>query len=184
MIRRRLFTLASALGLLMCMATVVLWVRSYWAADRLMWLEEESRGTFGPCPPHVSAVVGFCAHGQLLFGAFIQKNEGAEEWSGGWFYDKNPTVGFAVRSGDTLFDHAGLEIRRYPFRDLTGYSVTGPLWLILLFTAITPALWWWKRLRHVRTGVCPTCGYDLTGNTSGVCPECGTAVAGKSEGVA
>jgi hypothetical protein len=22
-------------------------------------------------------------------------------------------------------------------------------------------------------GLCPTCGYDLTGNTSGVCPECG-----------
>ena len=24
-----------------------------------------------------------------------------------------------------------------------------------------------------RKGLCPDCGYDLTGNASGVCPECG-----------
>jgi hypothetical protein len=24
-------------------------------------------------------------------------------------------------------------------------------------------------------GLCPECGYDLTGNVSGVCPECGAA---------
>ena len=28
------------------------------------------------------------------------------------------------------------------------------------------------RLRRARE-LCPTCGYDLTGNVSGVCPECG-----------
>jgi hypothetical protein len=32
----------------------------------------------------------------------------------------------------------------------------------------------WRRRR--RTGGCPNCGYDLTGNVSGVCPECGTLV--------
>lgn len=25
-------------------------------------------------------------------------------------------------------------------------------------------------------GLCPTCTYNLTGNTSGICPECGTAI--------
>lgn len=25
-------------------------------------------------------------------------------------------------------------------------------------------------------GICPACGYNLTGNTSGVCPECGTKI--------
>src|SRR5687768_8408087 len=30
---RRLFTLLSALSLLLCVATVVLWVRSYWVSD-------------------------------------------------------------------------------------------------------------------------------------------------------
>lgn len=29
--------------------------------------------------------------------------------------------------------------------------------------------------RLVDLGLCSSCGYDLTGNTSGVCPECGTS---------
>ncbi|MDB5171993.1 MAG: hypothetical protein JWN51_766 [Phycisphaerales bacterium] len=28
-------------------------------------------------------------------------------------------------------------------------------------------------LRRVVAGLCPICGYDLTGNVSGTCPECG-----------
>jgi hypothetical protein len=30
-----------------------------------------------------------------------------------------------------------------------------------------------RRLARAKGGLCPTCGYNLTGNTSGVCPECG-----------
>jgi hypothetical protein len=31
------------------------------------------------------------------------------------------------------------------------------------------------RAKH-RPGLCPSCRYNLTGNTSGACPECGTPV--------
>jgi hypothetical protein len=40
-----------------------------------------------------------------------------------------------------------------------------------------------RRLRRYRgiirteRGLCPRCGYDLTGNVSGTCPECGTVPA-------
>ena len=47
-------------------------------------------------------------------------------------------------------------------------------------TAIFAALWSLIVLRgpairafRRRRGLCPACGYDLTGNTTGVCPECG-----------
>ncbi len=30
-----------------------------------------------------------------------------------------------------------------------------------------------RRWRRCRKGLCPACGYNLTGNVSGVCPECG-----------
>ena len=30
------------------------------------------------------------------------------------------------------------------------------------------------------SGCCPTCGYDLTANTSGVCPECGRKIEASS----
>jgi hypothetical protein len=55
------------------------------------------------------------------------------------------------------------------------------------FFLLLPLIWLWVRLaeawarrRERLKGCCPTCHYDLTGNSSGVCPECGTAV---SEGV-
>ena len=50
--------------------------------------------------------------------------------------------------------------------------------------AVGSAAWWiWVRPTELRErrahmkffGICPHCGYRLTGNTSGVCPECGQA---------
>ena len=31
-------------------------------------------------------------------------------------------------------------------------------------------------------GICSTCNYDLTGNTSGICPECGAPISGGKPG--
>src|SRR5688500_10199075 len=30
-----------------------------------------------------------------------------------------------------------------------------------------------RREASMKAGLCPSCGYDLTGNVSGTCPECG-----------
>jgi hypothetical protein len=62
------------------------------------------------------------------------------------------------------------------------YLIAVPYWLPVLITAIMPS--WWvalqrrRRLRawRSRAGLCVSCGYDLTGNTSGVCPECGNNI--------
>ena len=58
--------------------------------------------------------------------------------------------------------------------------VAVPYWLVALSAALPPALWAARRAAGVRrrrraasAGLCPRCGYDLTGNVSGVCPECG-----------
>jgi len=48
--------------------------------------------------------------------------------------------------------------------------------------ALLPVVWvliWWLKRRRPHEGICWTCHYDLTGNTSGVCPECGTAIKSK-----
>jgi uncharacterized paraquat-inducible protein A len=34
-----------------------------------------------------------------------------------------------------------------------------------------------KHRARTTSDSCPTCSYNLTGNTSGVCPECGTKIA-------
>jgi hypothetical protein len=48
---------------------------------------------------------------------------------------------------------------------------------ICLFVGSHRLVRFWSRLRTAgirdKLGVCPECGYDLTGNTSGTCPECG-----------
>jgi hypothetical protein len=33
-----------------------------------------------------------------------------------------------------------------------------------------------ERNERFSRGLCPSCGYDLTANTSGICPECGTRI--------
>src|SRR5438876_7748538 len=40
-VRRRLFNLAATVSLVLCVATVALWMRSYWTSDFLLW---RSRG--------------------------------------------------------------------------------------------------------------------------------------------
>jgi hypothetical protein len=60
-----------------------------------------------------------------------------------------------------------------------------PIWWPLAADSLLYAGAWWplllagtsmhRLLRHHRLshGLCPTCRYDLTGNTTSVCPECG-----------
>ena len=56
-------------------------------------------------------------------------------------------------------------------------DVSLPMWpLIVLIGVPTGLAFMQRRRRHQLPGYCPTCGYNLTGNTSGVCPECGDRI--------
>lgn len=51
---------------------------------------------------------------------------------------------------------------------LPAWTVVGSVVLMPLLLGLpSPAM---------RPGMCPSCGYNLPGNTSGVCPECGTRI--------
>ena len=58
-----------------------------------------------------------------------------------------------------------------------GHVVTIPFWLIIaVFSPFAFLQWRRTYLDRRLPGHCPTCHYDLTGNTTGVCPECGGKV--------
>jgi len=63
-------------------------------------------------------------------------------------------------------------------------SVFLPYWCVVVLTIPLPAIWLIQKRRHTRflnRSLCRSCGYNLTGNTSGVCPECGGAIKQKIE---
>jgi hypothetical protein len=62
-------------------------------------------------------------------------------------------------------------------------EVTLPFWVLVSLFALCPLLFVAYRARErsqarrcAKAGHCPSCNYNLTGNTSGICPECGIAI--------
>jgi hypothetical protein len=148
--RRKLFTVVSLLSLLLCVATVVLWVRSYWIVDIWVLFSGGKRPSPQGNLVHVWEIAitrGACTILHLI--AVDGRAIAVHHFSG--------------RATDAVNT---LERGR-------GARVVSLLMPTLVFS-ILPALWLWLRSPR-RLGHCDNCGYDLTGNTSGVCPECGTA---------
>lgn len=80
--------------------------------------------------------------------------------------------------GEDRIAFPGIKWTTYLFFGARYNSLTISLWLLLPLFAAYPLLAFTRGpLRHHhrrRRGLCPQCGYNLTGNESGRCPECGT----------
>jgi hypothetical protein len=168
---RRLFTVLSALSLVLCAATVVLWVRSYWRSDFVGWS--------GP-----SRVAG-----SLSVQGMIRVDHATypAPWQG-WRMQSSPRSdlpgGLSAEAS-----HPGNKIRLlgagyreidYGDGSALRRSVYLPHWMLAGVAALGPAAWAcvaWRRSRRRPAGLCLACGYDLRA-TPGRCPECGTAAAG------
>jgi hypothetical protein len=203
-IRRPLFNIASTVSLLLCVATVVLWVRSYHHHDCAWKFVGQNRNLFSSA----IRVVVMNERPGLLFVGWSGENSVGGNWAVSLpppepaeaDYNAN-VVNAAFGNGvEREFNGPGIHYVR-----LTGCLSSPHIWLswldspttvrfivvryiwLAFLTAILPivtlAAAQIKRLRRLRgsdgDGFCPTCGYNLTANTSGVCPECGTAVSRK-----
>ena len=66
---------------------------------------------------------------------------------------------------------------RKPFTFAIGF----PLWFVFVAFAAAPTIAFIRgparRWRRRKRGLCPNCGYDLTGTVSGVCSECAHPIA-------
>jgi len=158
--RRRVLTIVSALSLLLCVGTCVLWVRSYWVMD--------SVGSFRNA--------GDIAYLSSLRGelSLIWSNH-PEHW-GQWHYQAEPLLDLhgEYPSRITPIRTFALPDPRNPWA--RGIEVSD--WSVVLLLGLAPAgsvLAGVRRRRHGArraAGHCPSCGYDLRA-TPDRCPECG-----------
>ena len=180
--KRGLFTTLSTLSLLLCVAVVGLWVRSYRWTDSLAWPGADGWRSVGSASVYVVLQLNW------------EESPNVSGDGGGLRYQRmgaysapHYAVAYGpVRPGDTFVGWELGDAGWYTVRNVNGVrSVTGvaPFWCIALAIALLPLSWLSVRLRsHLRqrrerrTGLCPTCGYDLRA-TPNRCPECGAAPA-------
>jgi hypothetical protein len=164
--KRRLLNVLTALSLLLFVAVVAVWVRSYFAAE-YVWYQPAGRvieliATKGKLECYRAR---FGANSRFAFTERFGRRPGPP-WDivpggpgspGGWNFAGFGHVRVVDASGDVTMDVV-------------------PLWALVLAAAVAPALGLRRRLlrrARGRTGLCPVCGYDLRA-TPDRCPECGT----------
>jgi len=181
-VARRLFTLTSALSLLLCLAVCVLWARSYQLMDEVTWR-------------HIGGVRwARTSKAHLEVGAYVTNSAPSQPGdSFGFKYRReranlpmNPFLYLGPDVGDMNFSWERGDFAWYSKSNaVTGYldaELIVPFWGIAAVMAVTPlgwtTLWWRSRVRNRRyksLGLCPFCGYDLRATPSR-CPECGKPV--------
>jgi hypothetical protein len=171
--KRRLRNFLPALSLLLCVAVVALWARSFDSAD-VLEIPHRSNRSAGV----VSARGGVKLY--VISRVWVHRTDRpAERWlvrtgmparaAADWGQGALGMLGF--RRGVSfhwLFSPFGEERS-------TSHWVVLPYWLLLLAAAVPVLSRMYVRrraARRSRLSLCPRCGYDLRA-TPGRCPECG-----------
>jgi hypothetical protein len=175
--RLRIILIAATLfSLLLCLATLALWIRSYWRHDVRLT-------KFGPTQRSVELVRG-ALHVYRIDTAYAYPaaDQGVHWYSAPVFptdtidgrYQARARAwqlaGFAVIEGDAREGMIYAGEPPIPYR-----AVVIPLWAIATpFAALAGfgAMRLRARRSRARQGLCPTCGYDCRA-TPDRCPECG-----------
>jgi hypothetical protein len=163
--RGRLFGFLTILSLLLCLATVGLWVRSYWRLDGLVHIS--IHGTSGEF--RIESI-----HGELKTTVWHWPRPGSVP---GWrYYTVSHPRNYAAESLNwPAVSFPGFRYQTFSGRGISYRGIFFPHWFLALLFAILPMM----RLRAIlrtrrrhRAGLCEHCGYDLRA-TPDRCPECG-----------
>jgi hypothetical protein len=178
---RHMFTVGSALSLLLLIATCTLWVRSNWCSDHLFWWSPNGYYVLGTARGHFTVqlnpgdVSGHSTKQHRM--EYKRMSTWAAPSSAQAYNYLNPAVRFST------YELAGMGLYIVHGRSSMS-SVTGvlPFWIVAASSAVLPVGWtvqWFRSRRRRKVGVCATCGYDLRA-TPDRCPECGTAATPES----
>jgi hypothetical protein len=195
-VRRRLVNLLTAISLLLCVATMVLWARSYSGASsisRTQVRSNDGRGTKNRTHEIQLGVgqIRFVIRDQtvLHIGRFNPPWNGQlpstrpADMTAHWSYIPRGTTSIGEIEPGSVWDRLGFN-RRTSGWVTSSASVdyrtwTIPIWLLTLLLAVPPALrapGIYSQRQRKLLGQCIACGYDLRA-TPDRCPECGAIVA-------
>ena len=182
--KRVLFTIVSAVSLLLFLAVVGVWIRSFWIRDIFSYVDKSRdahliqsiRGRLHILSDFVGTAQGpFFSHREDLLSRDAI-------WNGG-------TSGYPVKV-EWHLDHVWQNYSRnhmaFVPANMSRLFMTNhrliviPYWSPALLFSILPTLWIWRSIKsgHRRKlGHCPECNYDLRA-TPERCPECGWTPAG------
>ena len=176
--RRRLFTAVTIGSLLLCVATVVLWLRSYWAADCVLRISEQYESHWFTDSRW----------------ALVSEYGGLELWH---YRARQRIVDITgdlepAGKSQVRYEYSRLKPGHGPLRwrfgigradqsiqpDLVYKAVGLSHWLLvsILGLSVVLALNGRSRSRYQGHSFCRRCGYDLRG-TPDRCPECGTVIS-------
>jgi hypothetical protein len=188
--KRHLLNVLTALSLLLCVAVVSAWVRSFWASENVGYAAswDEWSDAAGMYATRTTVETGFSA-GMIRGEAWLTHVRVEDTLGGGFWFSANPRSGPERLSGwyrtrgrprSTLASNswdwhgAGFALRRARVQDLGAgipASVTGryaavviPAWFLATLTAAQPAVWVTRRLRLRR---------KRQRTLKGLCPRCG-----------
>ena len=174
----RLFNLLTALSLLVCVAAVALWVRSYFVGYWFTWRPLDADPRSNP----MGKVMIWTGRGEIAVGSidYAWGVGAARKWRPDllWAWGRNPASQQSLLRGEAHrwggFGISGRQLATWIHE--WRWQVCFPLWLPPVLFAMLPAAVGIRRLRNSRRspGLCPRCGYDLRA-TPGRCPERGTA---------
>ncbi len=177
--KKRLFTLATVVSMVLCVASAVVWARSYNVSYSF------GRDFFDASTHTEGGQRVSLASGRIYFSwdrFFVPPNAPERLPSReGWQLYRDP-YWFAIRQkygDDWLLWTVTKDATPAPksFGRSEGWTVGFNLLMLVFLTAIAPTMWrvrFLRTKRRPRSGLCPSCGYDLRA-TPERCPECGNA---------
>jgi hypothetical protein len=178
-VRRVLFTIIAGLSLVLLMATVAVWGRSYFYRDIVSYVTKDGNGQI------IQSIRGRMDFMSDLDGKSTGSVSHQEDrlstdaiWNGGM-------SGYPVKV-EWHLGHVWQKYSRYhgfgwPGNGAnTGFTtnhrlVVIPYWSPAVLFAILPTIWIWRSIKYGHRksiGHCPKCNYDLRATPSR-CPECG-----------